>query len=130
MILGLGTDIVEIERIEKALRTHGHRFINRLFTKAEQDYCDEKPHFRAARYAKRFCAKEAFLKALGTGRSHGITWKDVEVTRDDSGKPSVFITGKALEILSKKSTGQIKTHLSLSDTKEIATATVIIEEVL
>ncbi len=128
MILGLGTDILDIHRFEGTLKTYNQQVLNRLFTAQEQAYCDAKPHFRTARYAKRFAAKEAALKALGTGRSKGIRWQDVSVVNDETGKPSLKFCGRAREILQEKAQGQVvTTHLSLSDSEAFATATVIIE---
>ena len=129
MIIGLGTDIVEISRIQQLYEKFGKRFLTRLFTENEQAYCAQKPLAQMARYAKRFAAKEACLKALGTGRSQGIKWRDVEVTRTDLGQPIVKLSGKCLEIaMARLAPGHIlKTHLSLSDTQDLAQATVILE---
>ena len=129
MIIGLGTDIVEIARIQKLYEKFGERFLNRLFTENEQAYCAQKSHTQLARYAKRFAAKEACLKALGTGRSQSIKWRDIDVTRTELGQPTLLLSGTCLEIaLSRLGPGQIlKAHVSLSDTKDLAQATVILE---
>ena len=129
MIIGLGTDIVEISRIQKLYETFGKRFLSRLFTKNEQAYCAQKKQEEVARYAKRFAAKEACLKALGTGRSQSIKWRDIDVTRTALGQPTLLLSGKCLEIANAHlKPGQIlKAHVSLSDTKDLAQATVILE---
>tara|TARA_R110002095_G_scaffold87238_4_gene76006 strand:- start:3735 stop:4142 length:408 start_codon:yes stop_codon:yes gene_type:complete len=131
MIIGLGTDIVEIARIEKLYHRFGTRFLQRLFTENEQAYCAEKTHAALARYAKRFAAKEACLKALGTGRSHSIKWRDIDVTRTNLGQPTLSLSGKCLDIALKRLEPgySLKAHVSLSDTKDLAQATVILEGV-
>lgn len=90
-ILGVGIDILEIERIRQTLERHGVRFLNRLFTEFEQDYClkhkDPAPHL-----AGRFCAKEAVVKALGTGFGQEASWKDIEIINDEKGKPNVQLS--------------------------------------
>ncbi len=91
MILGLGSDILEIERIRGSIERHGLHFLNRLFSQREQDYCyrfqDPSPHF-----AGRFCAKEAIAKALGTGFGAHLSWLDIEILNDEHGKPLVFFS--------------------------------------
>ena len=131
MIIGLGTDIIEISRIEKLYRRFGERFLQRLFTENEQAYCAKKPHAALARYAKRFAAKEACLKALGTGRSQSIKWRDIDVTRTNLGQPTLALSGKCLDIALKnlRPGQQLKAHVSLSDTKTLAQATVILESI-
>lgn len=93
-----GIDLVDIARIERMLDEHDERFRQRVFTKNEQAYCDAATHRRAERYAARFAAKEAVLKALGTGWRNGIAWTDIEVVRKPSGEPALNITGKCAEI--------------------------------
>lgn len=129
MIIGIGTDIVDIPKIEKIYNRYGARFLNRLFTKAEQDYCNSSKPLMIARYAKRFAAKEACLKAVGTGRRDKISWHDIEVTNDDLGKPSINLTGRSLELINLKLADGLepKIHISLSDSEKIAQAFVIIE---
>ena len=99
-ILGIGNDIVEIDRIRKSIDTYGLKLISRLFTTKEQDYClkykDPVPHF-----AGRFSAKEAVVKALGTGFGEHATWLDIEIVNEESGKPSVFFSN----VLEKKLKG-------------------------
>ncbi len=131
MIIGLGTDIVEISRIQKLYEKFGERFLNRLFTENEQAYCAQKSPALFARYAKRFAAKEACLKALGTGRSQSIKWRDIDVTRTKLGQPTLILSGKALEIAQSRLAPQqtLRAHLSLSDTKDLAQATVILEAI-
>ena len=94
MIIGLGSDLIDIRRIEKTLERHGARFIDRIFTETEQRKSDGRKQ-RAASYAKRFAAKEACAKALGTGLSHGVFWKDMGVANLPSGKPTMRLTGGA-----------------------------------
>lgn len=118
-ILGIGTDILDVERIRKSIDTHGHPLISRIFTLKEQDYClkykDPIPHF-----AGRFSAKEAIVKALGTGFTEHITWQDIEITNDKSGKP-VACFGENL----KERTKETHMLLSISHCKSYATATAI-----
>ncbi|MGL4539582.1 MAG: holo-ACP synthase [Candidatus Rhabdochlamydia sp.] len=118
-ILGLGTDIIEIERIRQSIDNHGYRLISRIFTRKEQDYClkyqDPIPHFAA-----RFSAKEAIVKALGTGFTEHITWQDIEIINDTSGKPIVYFSAKL-----QKKTKETYMLLSISHCKLYATATAI-----
>ena len=124
MIIGIGHDICEIDRIAETLARHGERFLERTFTQTEIDYADSKPeHLRTATLAKRFAAKEAVLKAIGTGHAHGLYLKDIGVTNDEHGKPSITLHGKAKSALPANAT----IHISLSDTDTIASAYVIIE---
>lgn len=118
-ILGIGTDIMEIERIRQSIDNHGYRLVFRIFTPKEQDYClkyqDPIPHFAA-----RFSAKEAIVKALGTGFTKHITWQDMEIINDTSGKPIVYFSKK----LEDKTKGTYML-LSISHCKLYATATAI-----
>ena len=118
---GLGVDIVEIERMEKVL-TRSPRFPRRVFSEAEQAYC-ERHHRPAVHYATHFAAKEAVLKALGTGFSNGIGFTDVEVAHDDAGRPLTVLHGRALEIA--KELGVLEIPLSLSRTNNTAVANAI-----
>ncbi len=126
VIVGLGVDIVDIDRIRKALERQGERFIRRIYTSGEQEYCrahrDPAPYFAA-----RFAAKEALFKALGTGWSQGVTWVDAEVRREASGAPKLVLRGRADEI--SKSLGATDAHLSLSHSETTAIAIVILESV-
>ena len=118
---GLGVDIVEIERMEKIL-TRSPRFAHRVFSDAERAYC-EAHHRPAVRYATHFAAKEAVLKALGTGFSQGIGYTDVEVSHDKNGKPYSILHGRAREIADELAI--IEIPLSLSRTNETAVANAI-----
>ncbi len=123
-ILGLGTDIAEIERVEKALARSGDAFAKRILTDSEyQQFCQLKQQGRFL--AKRFAAKEAASKALGTGIACGVTFHDFEISNDDKGKPVLFLHQRALEIA--LSMGVESYHLSISDERHYAVATVILE---
>lgn len=98
MIIGIGNDIIDIRRIESSIERFGQRFLDRLFTEIEQGKSDRRAN-RAASYAKRFAAKEACSKALGTGFRDGIYWRDMGVVNLPSGKPTLALTGGALERL-------------------------------
>src|SRR5438445_6794887 len=97
MILGTGIDLVDVGRIERALEAHGARFVERIFTPAEREYCERHKN-RAERYAARFAAKEAGMKALGTGWRRGIRWQDLEVRRQPGGRPTLNFAGAAADI--------------------------------
>ena len=125
-IFGIGTDIINIKRIEKSLRKEGSKFKDKIFTKKEMLYCESKKK-PSSYYAKRFAAKEAFVKALGTGFRHNITFKNIEVSNDNFGKPSIKIDGSVDRFLKKKiKNKKYKIYLSLSDDLPWAQATVII----
>ena len=124
MIVGTGVDITEVERIEAAVKRFGDRFLKRVFTPAEVRYCLGKPN-SAERLAARFAAKEAGMKAIGTGLRHGVTWQDVEVLRLPGQRPVLAFHGKAAEF--EKRLGCKRTHLSLSHTADQAIAHVILE---
>jgi holo-[acyl-carrier protein] synthase len=124
MIVGLGLDIAEIDRIEAAITRHGAPILERLFTPAEASYCDKHKN-RFERYAARFAAKEAAMKALGTGWSHGVRWRDIEVTREPSGKPTLRLAGVAREIADKLGVKNIS--LSITHSGNFALAQVIFE---
>jgi holo-[acyl-carrier protein] synthase len=130
MILGLGSDLIDIRRIEKTLERHGSRFIERIFTKTEQ-VKSERRAARAASYAKRFAAKEACSKALGTGLSQGVFWRDMGVANLPSGKPTMKLTGGALKRLeSMVPTGhRAQIDLSITDEYPLAQAIVIISAI-
>ena len=98
MILGIGNDIIDIRRVEESINRFGRRFIDRIFTEVEQQKSDRRAN-RAASYAKRFAAKEACSKALGTGFRRGVYWRDMGVVNLPSGKPTMKLTGGALERL-------------------------------
>ncbi|MBA1337492.1 MAG: holo-[acyl-carrier protein] synthase [Pelagibacterales bacterium] len=125
-IFGIGTDIVNINRIHKSIKKNGTRFKHKIFSKNEMKYCDNKKNPRSF-YAKRFAAKEAFSKALGTGIRKEVKLKNIEVSNDSSGKPSLNIKGSTLTYLNKKLKNKnYKIYLSLSDDFPWAQATVII----
>ena len=125
-IFGIGTDIVNIKRMENSLKKHGLSFRNRVFSKKEISYCEKKKNYSYF-YAKRFAAKEAFTKALGTGIRKGVTLKNIEVSNNVHGKPSILLKGDLSNYLKKKvKSKKYDIHLSLSDDKPWAQATVII----
>jgi holo-[acyl-carrier protein] synthase len=124
MIIGLGLDLVEVPRIRSLLERHADRFKERAFTAAECAYCDSCAD-AAMHYAARFAAKEAGAKALGTGFSEGVFWQDIEVVRDASGAPVLKLHGGALALAMKK--GMTHAHITLTHTKDIAAAQVVLE---
>lgn len=130
MIIGIGSDLIDIRRIEKTLARHGDRFKNRVFTDVEQKKSDNRKE-RAASYAKRFAAKEACSKALGTGIAQGVFWRDMGVTNLPSGKPTMKLTGGALEALHKilPDDCDFAIHLTITDDFPLAQAFVIIEAI-
>ncbi len=124
MIVGIGTDIVTVSRMQESLQRIGNKFAQRLLTEFEYQQFEEKNN--GAQYlAKRFACKEAAVKALGTGFAQGITWKHVEVSNDELGAPILTLSGPALD--RAETLGVTKVHLSLSDEKEHAVAFVILE---
>jgi holo-[acyl-carrier protein] synthase len=128
MIIGIGSDLVDIRRIEKSLERHGRRFIRRIYTEAEQARAESR-RTRAASYAKRFAAKEACAKALGCGIAQGVFWNEMGVVNLDGGAPTMELTGGALarleKILPAGHRGVI--HLTITDDFPLAQAFVIIE---
>ena len=128
MIIGLGNDIVDIRRIEKTLEKFGARFTDRVFTEIERKKSDCRAQ-RASSYAKRFAAKEACSKALGTGFSHGVFMKDLGVVNEPSGKPTLALTGGAAERLKRLTPEGMaaKVHLTITDEYPYAQAIVMIE---
>jgi holo-[acyl-carrier protein] synthase len=128
MIIGLGSDLSDIRRIDNSLERFGERFTNRIFTDIERSRSERKTD-RAASYAKRFAAKEACAKALGTGMRRGVFWRDMGVVNLRSGQPTMALTGGALERLKEMTPAGHKTviHLSLTDDHPYAQAFVIIE---
>ncbi|EKO3465129.1 holo-ACP synthase [Vibrio fluvialis] len=124
MIVGLGTDIAEIERIEKALARSGRAFAERILTPQELTQFDGLK--QQGRYlAKRFAAKEAASKALGTGIAHGVSFQDFAISNDDNGKPLLSLSGKAAELAQRSKVASV--HLTISDERHYAVATVILE---
>src|ERR1700741_2811237 len=124
MIIGTGIDIAEVPRIRQSIVRFGDRFLRRIYTAGEIRYCDAKAN-RVERYAARFAAKEAAMKALGTGWNHGVGWQDGEVVRKPGGRPTMIFHGKAAEFAAKL--GAKNVALSLTHTKEQAMAQVILE---
>lgn len=125
MITGIGTDLVKISRIEQSLERFGDRFIDRVFTKAEQDDAatrKDKPRF----FAMRFAAKEAAWKALSPGYQNGVGWHDFEVTATPDGQPILRFHGKAKDVFDGATGGQGGVHLSLSDDGGMALAFVVL----
>ena len=130
MIIGLGNDMVDIRRIEQTLERYGNRFVARIFTDIEQKKSDRRAQ-RAASYAKRFAAKEACSKALGTGFRRGVFWKDMGVVNEPSGRPTMQLTGGAKEQLERITpAGHLaRIQLTITDDYPYAQAIVIIEAV-
>jgi holo-[acyl-carrier protein] synthase len=130
MIIGLGSDLIDIRRVEKVLERYGDRFVERIFTPIERKKSDGRAA-RAASYAKRFCAKEACAKALGTGIRSGVFWRDMGVVNLPSGQPTISLTGGALkrlkEITPKGMIGHI--NVTITDDYPLAQALVIISAV-
>ncbi len=128
MIIGIGSDLMDIRRIERSLERYGERFINRLFTDIEQKKSDGR-RARAASYAKRFAAKEACSKALGTGISRGVFWRDMGVVNLPGGKPTMKLTNGAAKRLADLLPGgyEARIHLTITDDFPLAQAFVIIE---
>jgi holo-[acyl-carrier protein] synthase len=130
MIIGLGNDMVDIRRIEKTLESYGERFIDRIFTPIERAKSERRAN-RAASYAKRFAAKEACSKALGTGFHAGVFWRDMGVMNDSLGKPTMHLTGGAADRLAQitPSGKQAIIHVTITDDHPYAQAIVIIEAI-
>ena len=130
MILGLGSDLCDARRIAKTIERHGERFLGRVFTPLERAKADRRKN-RAETYAKRFAAKEACAKALGTGLSHGVFWRDMGVVTLPGGKPSMRLTGGAqARLLSLLPPGhEARIELSMTDEGPLAQAIVIIQAV-
>src|SRR5580658_779061 len=124
MIVGTGIDIAEVDRIAHSIERFGRRFVERIFTPGEIRYCESKAN-KAERYAGRFAAKEAGMKAIGTGWNRGVTWRDVEVQRAPGNRPTIVFHGKAAEFFQKL--GAARAHLSITHTKDSAMAFVVLE---
>lgn len=125
MIVGSGIDLAEIARIQHAWDRYGSRFLERIYTGAEQAYCLRKRN-AAESLAARFAAKEAGAKALGTGMSHGVTWLEIEVVREPGGRPALKFHGRAAEMARKL--GVRQAALSLTHTGDLAMASVVLED--
>jgi holo-[acyl-carrier protein] synthase len=128
MILGIGSDLCDIKRIEETLQRYGERFVARCFTDVERRRSDRRAG-RAASYAKRFAAKEACAKALGTGLRHGVFWRDMGVVNLPSGKPTMHLTGGAAARLASMTPQGCEAfiHLTITDEHPTAQAFVVIE---
>jgi holo-[acyl-carrier protein] synthase len=124
MIVGTGIDIAEVNRIANSIARFGRRFLERVFTADEIRYCESKAN-KAERYAARFAAKEAAMKAIGTGWNRGVTWRDVEVRRAPGQRPTMEFHNKAGEFF--RQLGAVRAHLSITHTKDSAMAQVILE---
>jgi holo-[acyl-carrier protein] synthase len=125
MVLGLGTDLIETRRVEESIARFGERFLERIFTAGEIAYCQRKKN-AAESFAARFAAKEAGAKALGTGISRGVTWKEFEVRREASGRPTLHMSGRAAELAD--GLGVKRVQLSLTHSRELALAVVVAED--
>lgn len=130
MIIGLGNDIIDIRRIEETIDRYGERFLNRIFTDIERKKSDRR-HLRAASYAKRFAAKEACAKALGTGLRQGVFWRDMGVVNLASGRPTMQLTGGAADRLAKITPAgmNVRIDLTITDDFPLAQAIVIISAI-
>jgi len=126
MVLGLGTDLIETRRMQESIDRYGERFLERIFTAAEIAYCLRKKKNAAESFAARFAAKEAGAKALGTGISRGVSWKEFEVRREDSGRPTLHLSGRAGELA--EAMGVRRIQLSLTHSRELAVAVVVVED--
>ena len=124
MIVGIGTDIIEVDRFRESHKKFGEKIIDRILLQAEKKYClshtDPAPHIAA-----RFAAKEAIAKAFGTGIGESLSWHDMEITREESGKPTRLLYGTARTLFEK--TGASHLHITLSHTNQHATATAVLE---
>jgi holo-[acyl-carrier protein] synthase len=125
MIVGTGIDLVEIDRIHRSIERFGPRLLNRVYTPAEQAYCLRKRK-SAESFAARFAAKEAGAKALGTGISFGVSWLEIEVVRELSGRPTLRFHGRAAQIAGRL--GVARAAVSLTHTTTLAQASVILED--
>jgi holo-[acyl-carrier protein] synthase len=121
---GIGIDIIEVPRIADQL-SRDPRFKHRLFTEAEITYCESK-RFKAQNYAARFAAKEALLKALGTGLRGRMKWVDMEVTNDDAGRPAIRVSGGVKRVVERGGVSSI--HVSISHVRDVAVAVVVTEK--
>lgn len=122
MILGLGIDLIETSRIEQSIKRHGDRFLNRVFVKSEIDYCKTMAA-PARHFAARFAAKEAASKAFGTGIGKHLGWKDIEISRMESGQPKMILHGNAVQLATQRGVKEI--HVSLTHHDSAAAAVVV-----
>jgi holo-[acyl-carrier protein] synthase len=124
LIVGLGVDIAEVERVKAAIERHGETFLRRVYTEREREYCERFKN-KFERYAGRFAAKEAAMKALGTGWARGVRWVDVEVVRQKGGRPTMALAGEAGKVAERLGVKNIA--LSITHTETQALAQVIFE---
>jgi len=125
MVVGVGTDMIEIARIAQSIDRYGERFLRRIFTPGEIDYCRRKKN-AAESFAARFAAKEAAAKALGTGISHGVSWLEMEVVREPSGRPTLHLSGRAAARAAR--IGVANVSLSLTHSRDLSLAVVVMED--
>jgi holo-[acyl-carrier protein] synthase len=125
MILGIGNDIIDIRRVERTIERYGERFLERVFTEIERRKCDGRS-MRAASYAKRFAAKEACAKALGTGFRYGVFWRDMGVVNLPSGRPTLELTGGAARALARLTPEGHDVRIDLTITDDFPTAQAIV----
>jgi holo-[acyl-carrier protein] synthase len=125
MIVGSGIDLAEIGRIQRSVERYGSRFLDRVYTAAEQAYCLSKRR-SAESFAARFAAKEAGAKALGTGIGQGVNWLEIEVVREPTGRPSLLFHGRAAEIAARL--GAVRAALSITHTGDLAMASAVLED--
>ena len=125
MIYGIGIDLVENERIEKVLERWGEKFLNRVFTEGEMNYCGRHAQSHI-HYGARFAIKESFLKAMGVGLGMGIKLNEIEVLNEEGGKPNLILSGGAMQEYEKA--GIKKNHISITHTKKYASAIVLLEK--
>ncbi len=125
MVIGMGTDLIETKRVQESMDRFGERFLQRIFTAGEIAYCQRKKN-AAESFAARFAAKEAGAKALGTGISRGVSWKEFEVKREPSGKPTLSLSGRAAELAGAM--GIRRVEVSLTHSRELAMAVVLVED--
>ncbi|MEM7306082.1 MAG: holo-ACP synthase [Planctomycetota bacterium] len=124
-IHSLGMDLAQIDRIAEVLERRGERFVARVFTEAEQAYCDRRSARRAQHYAGRFAVKESVMKALGTGWAHGVRWRDIEVVRAPGQAPKVALHGRTAEIAAQLGIARI--HITITHDAGIAAAVAVAE---
>jgi holo-[acyl-carrier protein] synthase len=125
MLIGTGIDLVEIGRIQRSVDRYGARFLDRVYTPAEQAYCLRK-RLAAESFAARFAAKEAAAKALGTGIRYGVNWLEIEVVREPSGRPTIQFHGRAAQLALRL--GVVRASLSITHTDALAMASVALED--
>ena len=125
MIYGIGVDLVNIKRMERVIDRWGTRFINRIFTTQEINFCYQRPR-AVSSFALRFAAKEAFSKAIGLGMKKGIRWRDIEIVQNPSGRPDLNVTGKTLSICHKEAIR--RWYVTLSDEGDYGIAEVVLEK--